>query len=85
MNNYYDPKNVAKLEIGDEFDSVPKESFINEKQDNLFHLSQSYEKKIVDTIYCKHCGGKDFNVGVGDYYTAIRCINCEWEMCIHKG
>lgn len=55
------------------------------KQDGLFHIGQSYEKKVADTVFCKGCGGNKFNVGQGSYYTAIRCVVCEYEILIHEG
>lgn len=36
-------------------------------------------------IRCKKCGALEFNVGSGDYFTAIRCPKCGWEECIHEG
>lgn len=37
------------------------------------------------TIKCSICGGTDFNVGSGSYFTAIRCVNCKYEICVHEG
>ncbi len=34
---------------------------------------------------CKLCGGDKFQVGSDEYFTAIRCIRCKWEVCIHEG
>lgn len=36
-------------------------------------------------LECKQCGGREFHVVVGDYYTAIQCPQCEWRECIHDG
>ena len=81
MSYYYNPKKISEKE----FEYVSEEEFINTKEDDLFHIGQSYESKVASTVYCKHCGGKEFNVGIGSYFTAIRCIKCEWEVCIHDG
>jgi hypothetical protein len=50
-----------------------------------FHIGQSYEESKAQPLKCLKCGGKEFHVGQGSYYTAIRCVRCEWECCIHKG
>lgn len=33
----------------------------------------------------KLCGGIDFHVAKDDYYTAIRCVKCRVEVCVHEG
>jgi len=51
----------------------------------MFHIGQCYEKVKAKPIKCGLCGGNHFHVGQGEYYTAIRCVNCNWETCIHSG
>lgn len=36
-------------------------------------------------LECKQCGGDQFHVVVGDYYTAIECPECGWQECVHDG
>lgn len=50
-----------------------------------FHIGQSYEEKPAQAIKCILCGSNVFNVGHGEWYTAIRCVHCQWEFCIHEG
>ena len=50
-----------------------------------FHIGQSYEKEPAKVIECRTCAGRKFEVGCGSYFTAIRCVNCRWECCIHSG
>ena len=50
-----------------------------------FHIGQCFEENKAQPIKCYKCGGGEFNVGQGIYYTAIRCMHCEWECCIHEG
>jgi len=50
-----------------------------------FRIGQGYEETAAVTLGCKLCGGIDFNVGRGNYYTAIKCPRCGWECCIHEG
>ena len=58
---------------------------IEEKDDGLFHIGQCYEKEVAKTLFCKKCGDNKFHVGRGNYYTAIKCVNCGWEICEHDG
>ncbi len=67
--------------MSDNFD----EKYYTEKDDGLFSIGQCYDDKPASTIYCSKCGGKEFHVGSSSYFTAIKCINCEWEICIHDG
>ncbi len=60
----------------DRFDTV---------KDGLFHVGQCYEKSVAETVRCLGCGGKKFYVGQGSYFTAIKCVTCRWEHCIHDG
>ena len=53
--------------------------------DETFHIGQVYEDEAVTTRECKNCGGCQFNVGQGSYFTALRCPKCGWECCIHEG
>lgn len=52
--------------------------------DNTFHIGRSYDHRPVALIKCIICGATDFNVGQGSYFTAIKCKNCEYEICIHR-
>lgn len=53
--------------------------------DETFHIGQSYDDDSAESVECIKCGGRSFNVGVGSHYTAIRCVVCHWENCIHDG
>jgi len=53
-------------------------------EDNLFHINDRVNDKPVETLVCI-CGSKEFNVGQDTYFTAIRCIKCGLEMCVHEG
>jgi predicted nucleic-acid-binding Zn-ribbon protein len=79
--NFFDPKDNSR----DKYYSRGVDLYVKEIEDNLFHIGQSYDKHCAKTLVCKKCGGKEFNVGTGNHYTAIRCINCEYEVCVHNG
>jgi len=55
------------------------------KYPDPFHIGQIYEKIPAKQIQCERCNGTNFHVGCGSYFTAIRCIICKWEYCIHDG
>jgi len=69
--NYKQPK----------YDEVIKEL----PDDETFIIGQCYEDEAATTMSCKKCGGIAFNVGQGSYYTVIKCISCDWQLCIHDG
>jgi hypothetical protein len=50
-----------------------------------FSIGQSYVEEPAYTIICKKCGSDKFIVGRSDYYTAIKCGKCKYELCIHQG
>ena len=85
MEYFYDPKKVVDRIPEEYVDPIVVEEFVVAKKDGLFHIGQSYKEEVADTVFCKHCGGKEFNVGTGDYFTAIRCVTCHYEICIHDG
>lgn len=83
MDGNYDP--LKKVITDPENYYGDNTDFITEKDDGLFHIGQSYEDTAAETIVCKICGGNEFNIGSGCYFTAIRCTKCEYEICIHEG
>lgn len=50
-----------------------------------FSCGQSYEDTPAKVLKCGVCGGLDFNVATGSYWTGIRCVKCRYELCIHSG
>ncbi len=79
MKSFHDPKElVSKYEQYSEY-------LVEEKKDGEFHIGQCYDEEPAQTLYCKHCGGSEFKVGQGNYFTAIKCKKCEYEVCIHDG
>lgn len=62
-----------------------RDDLITEVPESVFHIGQCYGEKVAATVVCKRCGSANFFVGRGDYYTAIKCPTCAWEICIHEG
>lgn len=75
----HDPKKI----VDDEYAS--EEDYIYSKEKGDFILRQIYEDNPVRTIICKHCKSDRFIVGQGHCYTAIKCVNCGYELNIHEG
>lgn len=50
-----------------------------------FHIGQSYEGVVAQMIACSYCGGTAFEVGAGEFFTALRCLGCHREWCQHDG
>ena len=55
------------------------------KSTDMFHIGQSYEREPCNQVICKICGGEKFYVGSEEYFTAIKCVNCNYEISIHEG
>jgi len=75
----YDPRRILKYTYPEQGD------FLEEKNEIEFNIGQCYEDIPARTLICKHCGCDTFKVGQGNYFTAIKCINCEYEVCVHDG
>jgi hypothetical protein len=79
MNSYsYDPKAPKADEYG------LRDDWLVEVAGDEFHIGQTYDKTPAQQRKCT-CGCVAFHIGRGDYYTAIRCMDCRRELCIHEG
>ncbi len=68
----------------EQLDAIDELEDITEtKEDGLFHSGTS--GKVCKTLYCKKCGGTEFHVGQGFYRTQVKCVKCQYEVCIHDG
>lgn len=79
-DNYYSTCWVEGVGFCDDKDQV-----IEETNENMFHISESGISSDTKTIVCKLCGNKEFYVGTGLYFTAIKCKKCKTEICVHEG
>lgn len=66
-------------------DDVIMEYVIEKKQQDDFHIVQSQEQSCCSTLVCRLCHSKRFTVGQKEYFTAIRCENCGYQVGIHEG
>lgn len=62
-----------------------KEMYVKLIKDETFHVGQMYVEVPCETYVCLGCGGKEFKVGYGDLFTAIKCVKCLWEVEVHEG
>jgi hypothetical protein len=79
-SNFYDPKNPIKDDVDPDMLDL-----VFTLPETLFHIGQCYEDSPAETVACKLCNSTSFNVGTASYYTAIKCVNCGWECCVHNG
>lgn len=79
--SFYEDNDGIPKEIKDQLEDI-----FDRKKDGLFHnLNGDDKRDQLKTIYCKICGGKEFYVGQGSYFTALKCKKCNWEACVHDG
>jgi len=76
---------VYKNQNGRHYDNKIDGLLLLDYEDDTFHIGQSYEDVAATTVECKLCGSRSFNVGEGNYFTAIKCVKCKWELMIHEG
>lgn len=79
MKSLHDPKRIVK----DEYPGCG--DYLEEKEEIEFNIGQCYADEPAKTLVCKHCESDKFKVAQGDYFTAVKCVNCEYEVCIHDG
>ena len=79
-------KNQLDAEL-DEFedDNVVSEYVLNNKDNNDFTISLGPQSKGIATLSCKICGADSFIVGQAEYFTAIKCTVCQYEIGVHDG
>jgi hypothetical protein len=56
----------------------------DEKPRGDFQYARNFDEE-PHTVICRECGSDQFIVGRRSYYTAIKCVKCKWERCIHSG
>jgi len=79
MKGLHDPKKIAKNEY------PTQEDYLEYKKEIEFNVGQCYEDEPAKTLICKHCGNDQFKIAQGSYFTAVKCVKCEYEVCIHDG
>jgi len=71
-------------------DAEPEKPWWDEVDDHTFHLAGYHGRRGAPStpmkrVVCRGCGGDRFQVGSGEWVTAIKCVNCGWERVIHDG
>jgi uncharacterized OB-fold protein len=46
--------------------------------------AKDFKDRHIFEIQCLKCGSTHFKVARGEYYTAIKCVICDIEICIHE-
>lgn len=66
-------------------EGVDSDNVIELIENNDFSIGQCYDETPALTLRCKKCGTTKFIVGASDYFTAIKCENCQYQVCVHSG
>jgi len=66
-------------------ESIEYSKLTTTEKDNLFHIGSYEQSEPAKTLKCTICGGKKFNVGIDNCFTSIKCIECNYEVCVHEG
>jgi len=62
------------------------EDVVGELQhDDTFRIGRMGSSYAVKTLACKSCAGVSFMVGQDDYFVALSCRNCGYEVPLHYG
>jgi hypothetical protein len=78
--------NSLQKDIADFTDQdVIMEYVIEKKHRDEFHLVSDEIEKRCATIVCRLCGNDQFVIGQKEYFTAIKCTRCKYELGIHEG
>lgn len=56
--------------------------FIKEVSERPFHIGDGEPAAM---LACTNCGGTSFEVGIGGYMLAVRCLGCHRESCAYSG
>ncbi len=80
----YFPDSGRAILARDMYDDT-RESLLEKVDEPKFHIGQVYTDGPAKALRCLVCGGNKFYVGRDEWYTAVKCVTCEWELCIHDG
>lgn len=61
------------------------QDILEESDEDLFEIGQVYDNDPAKKLVCKLCGNDKFYIGKGDYFTALKCPTCLYEICVHDG
>lgn len=84
MSQWYDGEQIRDQSENpcDESEYTAKKRLLT-RTDEAFHITTCDAP--IDKLECAKCDGDDFNVGVAQWTTAIRCTTCGWELTVHEG
>lgn len=77
--------NIQSVESEFTDQAVIMEYVIEKRQQKNFHLVKSQDEGCCETLVCKLCENDQFIIGQKEYFTALKCVNCNYEIGIHEG
>lgn len=66
-------------------DDVIMEFVIEKQQRKEFHLISDATETSCETLICRLCGNEHFKIGQKEFFTALKCDSCGYEVGIHEG
>ena len=72
-------------ELLGQIENGPLDRPVEYTEGDPFHIGQCYDDEPAKQLKCYKCGGVEFHVAEGSWWTGIRCVKCRWEWCIHDG
>lgn len=76
---FHDPKNSLNADKC----GYPRDAL--EGAGERFHIGQCYAEVPAEKLRCVKCKGDRFEIASEEYFTAVRCPTCLYEVCIHDG
>jgi ribosomal protein L37E len=97
MSKFYSNNNLALLtmireknksylkdrELTEE--GVIAEFVLSKEERGDFQSERGTASSGIKTLVCRICGNDSFVVGQAEYYTAVKCTACGYEIGIHEG
>lgn len=69
--------------------NLPEGIYTHEVLDEILiediHIGRCYSKTPSKVYQCKKCKSIEFIVIIDDYFTGVKCKNCNYEISVHEG
>ncbi len=85
LNKITDKNQLNLKEDSLDDDHVIAEFVVEMKNRNDFKIDRGSQSAGIKTLICKICNSDRFIVGQAEYFTAVKCIECGYELGIHEG
>ena len=66
-------------------EDVIMEYVLKKERRSDFHLNHESGKEGCESLICRVCNNDRLIVGQAAFFTAVRCVNCDYEITVHEG